>query len=425
LAQAQMPKTNFSTKLVQDPVFIGMVEISTLSSAWSWFEKLLSLNLEEEKGFDALCLFINDNILASYIEIVKDRLVKNQARKERVEAKKNATALANQVKKEASTEVSTTLEDQAKKRANTEVPTTPNDQGPPSKKIKKKRKSPTEPKEIPMTFNQKILELARSSTVTTFAKDNSNLTSWTTQKGLCVLVQTLGRLFVSSLRQGVRSRVQTLRGANVKVAAPHIRDVNKLVGWAIFSLRSECSAQIADARDENALRWAEIELDLLTETRMFEAEAMLDDEYMENCYDPDLQIVNQGFLTLVAPGYFEFGRALLGSVASSVNQERFAQQGVNMAKIAKNSLSTQKGLLNMFLECASSFEFLPRDRKIKLYERLVEKIVNVKVNDEMKYYKDRKTGRQAEGRSDTTHRGALKAKVEGTVVLPQNRVKSD
>jgi hypothetical protein len=96
-----------------------------------------------------------------------------------------------------------------------------------------------------------------------------------------------------------------------------------------------------------------------------------------------------------------------------------------MAKNAK-SLSTHKGLLNKFLECASSFEFLPHHKKIKLYERLVEKIVNVKINDEMKYYyKERKTGRQSADRSDTTHRGALKAKVEGTVVLPQNRVKSD
>jgi hypothetical protein len=124
--------------------------------------------------------------------------------------------------------------------------------------------------------------------------------------------------------------------------------------------------------------------------RIFEAEAMLDDDYMQNCYDPDLQIVNQGFLTLVAPGYFEFGRVLLASVASSVNQDRFAQQGVNMAKIAKNSLSTHIGLLNKFLECASSFEFLPRNGKIKLYERLVEKIVNVKIHDEMKYTKTEK-----------------------------------
>jgi hypothetical protein len=112
---------------------------------------------------------------------------------------------------------------------------------------------------------------------------------------------------------------------------------------------------------------------------------MLDDDFMKNCYDPDLQKVNQGFLTLVAPRYFEFGRVLLGSVASSVNQERFAQQGVNMAKIAKRSLSTHTGLLNRFLECASTFEFLPRHKQIKLYERLLEKIVNVKINDEMKF----------------------------------------
>jgi hypothetical protein len=122
---------------------------------------------------------------------------------------------------------------------------------------------------------------------------------------------------------------------------------------------------------------------------------------------------------------FEFGLALLGSVASSVNQGTFAQQGDNMAKIAKNSLKAQKGLRDLFLECASSFEFLPRDRKITLYERLVEKVANVKINDEMNDYKERKTGRQSADRSDTSHRGGLKAKVEGSLVLPQNRVKSD
>jgi hypothetical protein len=91
--------------------------------------------------------------------------------------------------------------------------------------------------------------------------------------GLCVLIQTLGRLFVSYLRQGVRVRVQTLRGGggNVQTLAPHIRDVNKLVGWAIFSLRSECSAVIDNATDGDTLRWAEVDLDLLTEMRIFEA----------------------------------------------------------------------------------------------------------------------------------------------------------
>jgi hypothetical protein len=97
-----------------------------------------------------------------------------------------------------------------------------------------------------------------------------------------------------------------------------------------------------------------------------------------------------------------------------------------MAKIAKNSLRSQIGLRDKFLECASSFEFLPRVRKIELYERLVDKVANVKMNDEMNYYKERKTGRQsAADRSDTSHRGGLKAKVEGSLVLPQNRVKSD
>jgi hypothetical protein len=64
------------------------------------------------------------------------------------------------------------------------------------------------------------------------------------------------------------------------------------------------------------------------------------------------------------------------------------------------------------MECASSFEFLSRDGKIKLYERLVEKVANVKTNDEMNYdYKERKTGRQSADRSDTSHRNSASSEI--------------
>jgi hypothetical protein len=53
------------------------------------------------------------------------------------------------------------------------------------------------------------------------------------------------------------------------------------------------------------------------------------------------------------------------------------------------------------------FEFLPRDRKVKLCERLVEKIANVKIHhEEMKYCKEKKTGRRSGECSYSTRRGA-------------------
>ena len=102
---------------------------------------------------------------------------------------------------------------------------------------------------------------------------------------------------------------------------PHVRDINKLVGFAIFSLREDCFRRIVAAKTEDDLRWAETELDFLTEMRITDAEAMLDDKYMSECYDYEMQTKNHGGMTLVAPEYFDFGRRLMSFISSNMNLE--------------------------------------------------------------------------------------------------------
>ena len=80
----------------------------------------------------------------------------------------------------------------------------------------------------------------------------------------------------------------------------------------------------------------------------------------------------------------------------------------------------ESSLFPLFLNCDDTFDFLDEERKKRVYQDLVSKVVHAKVNDEAKDYKEKYTGRRSKKRSDTTHRGDLKATSKGSVVKPEN-----
>ena len=167
-------------------------------------------------------------------------------------------------------------------------------------------------------------------------------------------------------------------------------------------------------------------MDYLETMRISEAEAMLDDTYMSECYDNDLRAKNRGFLTLVSPEYFRFGTELVKVLCSKISTDTFLNLGDNNARIIKEEIRGNKQLEQEFLRVsAESFPYLPDDRKRKMYERLVEKSCNMKFNDVLKQYNDEWIGRRGKKRSDVAHRGNLKSRSEGSVVLQQNRVKQE
>jgi hypothetical protein len=147
--------------------------------------------------------------------------------------------------------------------------------------------------------------------------------------GMIVVAQTLHRMFNEAIKGGMDKSVtkvnRPLGSINLK------SEVNRFLGWAIFETRKGYLAKaIAEEWEEEDDPYEEDEDDKLTAPEREErpldymnrmvyrhADALVDIEYLQNCYDDYFQLKNCGGLTLVSPAYFEFGKLLLQRQAST------------------------------------------------------------------------------------------------------------
>jgi hypothetical protein len=178
--------------------------------------------------------------------------------------------------------------------------------------------------------------------------------------------------------------------------------------------KQKIHATIEQPTKVDQLRLLETELDFLYEMRITDAEAIANELYEKRgWYDQNLQIKNHGFMTLVAPAYFEFGHKLIRCLSGAITQEKIGLCGSASASNTKNVLEKTTKLRDEFLECASSFPFLNEEAKNRIYRQLVEKVANTKIKDETDEYKERMTGRWSAGCCDAAHREPLKYQAKG------------
>ena len=71
--------------------------------------------------------------------------------------------------------------------------------------------------------------------------------------------------------------------------------------------------------------------------RILHHQALLDDEYMKNCYALTDQIRNQGGLALVSSTYFPFGHQLLNKIRKHLNSKDFKEKKIRYIKMPKNT----------------------------------------------------------------------------------------
>jgi hypothetical protein len=90
--------------------------------------------------------------------------------------------------------------------------------------------------------------------------------------------------------------------------------------------------------------------------RIFHFEALADPHYMENCYDANLQAFNSGWLTLVSPKYFEFGKALLNVAGNALTQKRIEELGNKVIEVGKGEVDGNVELRRDFLDISADFE---------------------------------------------------------------------
>jgi hypothetical protein len=173
----------------------------------------------------------------------------------------------------------------------------------------------------------------------------------------------------------------------------HVRDVNLMFGWAIFHLRLR---KIREKLEENMAnektKKFEDEIDFLSNMRMYAEEALLSQSYLDKFYDSVLRSSNRGFMTLVSEEYFELGIELMKKVSSSITVEKL-QNDLDVTATAKQSILQDNELITKFIECSKDNTCLEEVEKKKIYNELVEKVVNARFWEEFRAYRAEFTAR--------------------------------
>ena len=99
------------------------------------------------------------------------------------------------------------------------------------------------------------------------------------------------------------------------------RDVNLILGWAIFDLRKLLLVRKQQMeKKKKSIELITEKVDFLSGMRIYHQEAAKSESYIRNCYDPRLRLYNRGWLTLVNEEYFEFGNKLMIKASSAMTQ---------------------------------------------------------------------------------------------------------
>ena len=161
-------------------------------------------------------------------------------------------------------------------------------------------------------------------------------------------------------------------------------------------------------------------LEFLGTMRILHHEAITMPDYTRDCYDDQFYLKNNGWLTLVAPVYFEFGKELMSVIRNAFNQNRMDREGDDAPRNARVEVKEARERLKlMFLDCVNGIGSLDKLGKVEVFDSLLEKTTNARFGMVLKNYKANNTGRQGKHRTDGTFRGALKAKTKKTEVNEQ------
>jgi hypothetical protein len=197
------------------------------------------------------------------------------------------------------------------------------------------------------------------------------------------------------------------------------REINRFLGWAIWHLRKKLSNRRTRAKVNNWVLQENVEqlIQHLDGMRCFHHHAIIDPEYMENCYSHSDQSRNSGWLSLVSKEYFEFGRVLLSQVRHNVQQKQWDRQGNQSIKVAAEAICKDDGTTKAFFEACTGSS-IPVSVLKSLMDRIVLKVFHARAGASMDAWKRNNTAREVKGSTDAAFRASLKSKVKSKVSQP-------
>ena len=189
-----------------------------------------------------------------------------------------------------------------------------------------------------------------------------------------------------------------------------LKDVNKIFGWAIHSVRKKKQNQSFKVKEAGGDR-AEIEAEIqLLKSMVFrKEEALLNPDYVEKCLDPFMRSFEKGGLTLVNPRHFDYGAMVMRKVSEAVTTTKL-KRDLSVTRCEKRNLLADKQLLKTFLETTAGHQGLDKQGKKKVLSEILQKVVHCKFSDVMNMVHEQNIARGSEKnvtRAGQTTRGPL------------------
>jgi hypothetical protein len=231
---------------------------------------------------------------------------------------------------------------------------------------------------------------------------------------ICVLAQVLSRRFLAAIRTGLTRQQEQGTATRTPDNQMIINDVQKIVGWAVFDLRKGRKEKLENATiisDVDMVVKIESELDFLADMRSFHRDIIDNQDYIKDCYPARVELINRGFLSLVSPAFFKFGKLLIEFVCEHFTARRIKTEGTANAKKAMTELCIENtSLKTSFLESASACRVLAEQEKVIIYEELISKVAHSRVGEIMRAYRNEKLVKGKKHASKGSFRADIRAK---------------
>ena len=218
-------------------------------------------------------------------------------------------------------------------------------------------------------------------------------TSLNERMGFVSLILVLVEEIERRQRSGVVALAENIRRKKMGDKLLNKKDVNKLFGWAIHSVRQKKQKESFKVKENGGDRTQlEKEIQFLKSMIFRKSQALLNEEHCQNHYDSFLRSYDKGGLTLVNPKHFDFGLRVLEWVSEAVTTEKL-ESTMGVTKQAKDKLLVDKNLIDDFLEVTKDHKELDEEGKLKVLKELLAKLANVKFHDVVSQIGRKKTGR--------------------------------
>ena len=219
--------------------------------------------------------------------------------------------------------------------------------------------------------------------------------------GVSILYLLISKLVMRQVKVLLRRHQDLLRSRRQRqtVEKPDWRifqkyDVNRFVGWALYSLRCRIrkGKRIASMDEDEE----DLMIDLMSE--MSVKEIVDDESYLQEYYPLFDRLYNEGGLTLMAPKYIGLGHKILIAIAQQIHYDKMLSDSSHYVEKARDAVaeSVEKELLPEFLHQTAHHDLREDLRKL-LFIRLVRKTFNARMGAFIRQHKTETVARGTQG----------------------------